>query len=235
MAANSSGAGAAGTIHIQAGETFSSQNGTVMTEAAQAGGGTIVLRAGRLVRLQDSEVTTSVRGGAADAGNLTLEAPFVVADGSAIVANAFGGRGGNVHIRSGVLLTDPASVVSASSALGIQGTVEIQAPVTNLSGVTTPLPARLVAEAELLRDRCAARLREGRVSSLVERGRAGVPASPDGVLPPRLGLDERLVADPAVTGAPPRQTSPAKFALLAGQEKALPRLQGGQWAGGCAQ
>jgi hypothetical protein len=40
--------------------------------------------------------------------------------------------------------------------------------------------------AALLRDRCAARLREGAVSSLVERGRDGVPATPEGVLPSRL-------------------------------------------------
>ena len=224
MAASSSRDGAAGTIHIQAGETFHSQNGAVTTEAARAGGGTIVLRAGRLVRLQDSEVTTSVRGGGGDAGNLTVEAPFIVAGGSQMAANAFRGSGGNVQIRSGVLLTDPASQVSASSPLGVQGTVAIQAPVTNLSGVATPLPERLVAETELLRDRCAARLREGRVSSLVERGRDGVPASPAGVLPPRLGLEERLVADPAMIGAPHHQTSAAKFALLAGHERGLPRL-----------
>jgi large exoprotein involved in heme utilization and adhesion len=185
ISANSTSGGAAGTIQIQAGETFHSQHGSVTTHAAQAGWGTIVLRAGRLVQLQESEVTTSVRGGGGDAGNLTLTAPFVVAEGSQIVANAFGGQGGNIRIEGGVVLIDPASLVSASSTLGVQGTVDIRAPVTNLTGVVAPLPERFVAEAGLLRDRCAARLREGRVSSLVERGRDGVPATPEGVLPSR--------------------------------------------------
>ena len=40
--------------------------------------------------------------------------------------------------------------------------------------------------AELLRDLCAAQLHEGNVSSLVARGRVGMPASPEGILPSRL-------------------------------------------------
>jgi filamentous hemagglutinin family protein len=224
ISARSTGDGAAGTLLLQAGETFRSRHGHVITATDQAGGGAIALTAGRLVQLQDSEVTTSVRGGAADAGNLALDAPFVVADGSAMVANAFGGRGGNILINAGVFLRDPASLVSASSALGIQGTVNIQAPVTSLSGTLAPLPQAVVSAAALLPARCAARLSGGRYSSLVLGGRDGLPAEPSGVLPSPLALDERLVADPAVTGAPHRQKSAARFALLPGHEKGLPRL-----------
>jgi filamentous hemagglutinin family protein len=92
--ANSSGAGDAGTIWLQVGETFRSQRGAVITTTTGAGGGAIVLNAGRLVQLRDSALATSVPSGVRDAGNLTLTAPFVVAEGSAIIANAFGGRGG---------------------------------------------------------------------------------------------------------------------------------------------
>jgi hypothetical protein len=218
------GQGIAGDIFIQAGETFRSQNGTVTTAAEQAGGGRIELRAGHLVQLQDSEVTTSVRGGGGDAGNLTLTSPFVVADGSAMVANAFGGVGGNILIDAGVFLRDPASLVSASSALGIQGTVNIQAPVTSLSGTVAPLSQAFVHVATLLPARCAARLSEGKASSLVLGGREGLPLEPGGLLPSPLVLEERLAADPAMRGAPAQQTSAAKFALLAAHEKGLPRL-----------
>jgi hypothetical protein len=131
--------------------------------------------------------------------------------------------GGHVQINSNVFLADPASRVSASSALGIQGTVDIQAPVTTLSGTLAPLPQAFVSAA-LLPARCAARFRGGRASSLVLGGRDGLPADPSGVLPSPLGFDERLVADPAVIGAPHQQTSAAKFALLTGQEKTLPRV-----------
>jgi filamentous hemagglutinin family protein len=224
ISASSTGDGPAGTLLLQASETFRSERGAVTTEAAQAGGGAIVLRARRLVQLMDSEVTTTVWGGGGDAGNLTLTAPFVVADHSSIIANAFGGRGGNIQITADAFLADPTSLVSASSALGIQGTVNIQAPVTALSGIVAPLPQTFGQVAALLPARCAARFREGNASSMVLGGRPGLPAEPGGVLPSPLALEERLVADPVVIGAPHQQTSATKFALLTGQEKTLPRI-----------
>jgi hypothetical protein len=78
--------------------------------------------------------------------------------------------------------------------------------------------------------RCAARAQDGRYSSLVLGGRGGLPPDPSGVLPSPLVLGERLVADPAVTRAPHQQKSAARFALLTGHEKGLPRL-----AGECAE
>jgi large exoprotein involved in heme utilization and adhesion len=196
----------------------------VTTEAERAGGGRIELRAGQLVQLRDSEVTTRVQGGGGDAGNLTLDAPFIVADRSQVMADAFGGRGGNIQISSDVFLSDPVSLVSASSAMGIQGTVDIRAPVTTLSGTLAPLPQAFVSAAALLPARCAARAQDGRYSSLVLGGREGLPIDPGGLLPSPLVLDDRLVVDPAMSGGPQPPPSAAKFALLAGQEKALPRL-----------
>jgi large exoprotein involved in heme utilization and adhesion len=157
-------------------------------------------------------------------GNITIDPQFVVLEGSQIIANAFEGMGGNIRIEAGVFLADPASLVSASSTLGLQGTVNIQAPVTSLSGTLAPLPQAFVNVAALLPARCAARAQGGRYSSLVLGGRDGLPADPSGVLPSPLTLDERLTAGPAVIGASPRQQSTARFALLAGRDKALPRL-----------
>jgi large exoprotein involved in heme utilization and adhesion len=222
--ASSFGTGDAGAIRLQIGETFRSDNSRVATASTRAGGGRIELRAGRLVQLFDSELTTSVRGGGGDAGNLTLTAPFVIAEGSQIIANAFEGQGGNILINAGVFLADPASLVSASSALGIQGTVNIQAPVTSLSGTLAPLPQAFVSAEALLPARCAARAQGGRYSSLVLGGRGGLPADPSGVLPSPLLLEARLAADPAGIGVPHPPRSPAQFAFLADHEKALPRL-----------
>jgi filamentous hemagglutinin family protein len=234
IAASSFGAGDAGAILMQAGETFRSQNGAVTTAAEGAGGGSVELHAGRLVQLFDSELTTSVRGGGGNAGNLTLDAPFLVADNSQIVANAFAGRGGNIQITGGVFLADPTSLVSASSALGIQGTVDIRAPVTSLSGAVAPLPQAFVSAAALLPAQCAARLSGGRYSSLILGGRDGLPLDPSGVLPSPLILDES-VGDPAVDGTPHQHKPPAKFALLAVAEKVFPRLHGGNAAWGCSE
>jgi large exoprotein involved in heme utilization and adhesion len=187
IAAASTGTGNAGNITITATDTFLSDRGTVTTAALRGDGGNIQVTAPSLIRLRDSEITALVGGGAETVGgNITLESAFVVLENSQIRANAVAGRGGNIQITAGVFLADPASQVSASSARGINGEVDIRAPIAGLSGIVTPLPQQFTQAATLLRDRCAARLQEGTVSSLVERGRDGVPANPDGVLPSQL-------------------------------------------------
>ena len=72
--------------------------------------------------------------------------------------------------------------MSASSTLGINGQVAIQAPVTSISGAVAPLPQSFAQTAELLRTRCVERLREGAVSRFVVGGRDGVPLEPGSLL-----------------------------------------------------
>jgi hypothetical protein len=90
-----------------------------------------------------------------------LDTPSIVAEGSQIGANVFGGRGGNSRIGSEVFRADPASLVSASSTLGLNGIVDIQAPVTGLGGSLAPLPQAFVNVAALLPARCAAHFSGG--------------------------------------------------------------------------
>jgi filamentous hemagglutinin family protein len=213
IASSSSGAGDAGTIRLQVGETFRSEHGRVTTTASRAGGGAITMTVGRLVQLIHSELTTSVRGGGGNAGNLTLDAPFIISESSQIIANAVEGMGGNIRISADVFLADPASRVDASSALGISGIVDIQAPVTSLSGALAPLPQAFMDVAALLPARCAPRLAGGKFSSLVVGGREGLPLDPGGILPSPLTLDGR-------------QTPPARGALLAVADKVFPRMRG---------
>jgi hypothetical protein len=171
-----------------------------------------------LVQLLDSEISTSVRGGGGDAGNIKIISAFLVLAGSQVISNAFGGRGGNLLLSgTEVFLLDQESDVRAST-LGIGG---LALP---LSGALAPLPQAFANVAVLLPVRCAARYRGGKASSLVLGGRQGLPAEPGSVLPSPLALEERLAADPAVMERPHRPPSRAMFALLADQEKALPRL-----------
>ena len=107
-----------------------------------------------------------------------------------------------------VFLADPASAVTASSERNIAGTVAIRAPVANLSGIVAPLPQTLAAAEGLLRNRCLARLREGTVSTLVVRGREGVPTAPDGVLPGQLPVSSS--ATELVASSPDLSASPQK-------------------------
>jgi hypothetical protein len=210
---------------IQVGETFRSQDGAVTTAATRAGGGAIALSAGQLVQLRDSRLSTSVRGGGGTAGNLTLTAPLIVAENSRLIAQATEGMGGNIQINARAFLADRTSLVDASSAVGLTGTVDIRAPVTSLSGALAPLPQTFISAAALLPARCATRFRGGTASSLVLSGRDGLPLEPSGLFPSPLILDEHSRAGPAVIGASPRQPSPARFVLLAGRDKALPRLE----------
>jgi large exoprotein involved in heme utilization and adhesion len=70
------------------------------------------------------------------------------------------------------------SRVSASSSLGIDGTVEISAPEVDLSGGLEALPARFFDAAALLKERCG--VRAGRaMSSLIKVGRGGLPLAPE--------------------------------------------------------
>lgn len=226
--------GKSGTITLTVGDTLRLQNASRITvETAQANAGDIALRGEPLLYIgSGGTITTSAAGGQGNGGDITIGADSVVLQDGQIRANAFAGHGGNIRIATGVFLADPDSRVSASSTLGIAGTVNIQAPVADLSGSLTPLPQTFINVAELLPARCAARWSGGNVSSLVLGGRDGLPADPSGVLPSPLALDERLMVDPTLT-ATHRQQSAARLAFLTGQEKALPRLQGGQWAGGC--
>ena len=143
ISATSFGLGHAGNLDLAATEMSLRGHSAITTAATQASGGNIMLRAGSRLLLEDSTLSASVAGGPETVGGtLTLDAPLIISQGSQILANAFAGKGAH---QSGaeVFLADPASLVSASSDLGISGTVDIQAPVTALSGTLAPLPQAL--------------------------------------------------------------------------------------------
>ncbi|PON12497.1 hypothetical protein C2W62_39295 [Candidatus Entotheonella serta] len=70
ISSQSSSSGHAGTIAITAGATLLSEASTITTEARQADGGNIRITAGKLVRLQDSQVTATVGAGEGAGGNI---------------------------------------------------------------------------------------------------------------------------------------------------------------------
>jgi large exoprotein involved in heme utilization and adhesion len=224
IAVESTRTGRAGGIVITATDTFLSDNSTVTAAALQADGGNITLQAGSLVQLGDSRLTTTVQGGEGRGGNITIDPQFVILERSQIRADASGGPGGNVRVHAGVFLADPGSQVTASSARNVSGVIDIQAPITNLSNLVTPLPPDFAPAAALLRDPCTARLREGMVSSLVARGRASLPTTYDGILPSRL-YEPQQHQTPAAGAA---HTPGYMRAAAPGQRRAVParRFQG---------
>jgi filamentous hemagglutinin family protein len=183
ISAQSNGTGNAGTITLEVENQFRCQDSAVTTAAQQADGGNIRITAGHLVHLVDGEISAAVGGGPQTVGgNITMGGEYVVLDGSSVIANAYEGRGGNIGIEAGTFIADPESVVSASSELGIDGTVDIRAPVINISGIVAPLPKSFLSAAELLREPCAARIKGGKASSFVVTGRDALPTQPGGPL-----------------------------------------------------
>jgi large exoprotein involved in heme utilization and adhesion len=178
--------GDVGTIVIRANKNFRSQDSRVLTFSDVGNGGAIELLAGQTIELVRSVVTTQVFGGSGDAGNITIDPRYVILNNSNVIAQAVEGDGGNITINADVFLATPTSVVDASSQLGVSGTVDIRGVVSNISGLIAPLSQTYLSAMTLVEDWCAGRIREGTVSSFVVTGRDGAPLQPGGILPSPL-------------------------------------------------
>jgi filamentous hemagglutinin family protein len=205
ISASSTGTGNAGNISINAGQQLDILgNSSVKTEAAQTSGGNIDIQAIDRVRLVNSSISTSVLGGGGSGGNITIDPDVVVLQNSRVIAQAVQGAGGNITITTPLFLADSSSLVSASSQVGLNGTVTIQSPTSNVSGSLGPLASKPSQAQALLTQRCAA-LASGQASSFVVAGREQLPADPGGWLTSPLAfaaLGESLDADHAIAAAP---------------------------------
>jgi large exoprotein involved in heme utilization and adhesion len=119
-------------------------------------------------------------------GNINIDPQFVTLSNSKIIANAFEGRGGNIQITTDVFIADLDSIVDASSQLGIDGVVDIRAPIKVVSQSLKPLPENYKSAVALLREPCIARITGGKYSSFVVSGPGALPVEPGGLLPSPL-------------------------------------------------
>ena len=182
---SSEGTGNAGNITINSDSNILMQNSSVTTEASQASGGQVTFTAPDMIQLVNSNISTSVAGSDVDTvgGNITIDPQFVVLQGGQIVAKAFAGSGGAIDIiATSAFIRDPASIVDASSTLGISGTINIQSPLQNIGGELAPLSDEFSSAAALLAQQCAARAAGGKFSTFVVAAREGLPAEPGGFL-----------------------------------------------------
>jgi filamentous hemagglutinin family protein len=176
------GAGLTGNITIAAGDEIRMKDGSISTRAVTSDGGNIELTAPNLIHLTDSQISTSVESGLGGGGNITIDPDFLVLNNSSITANAYGGPGGNILIVAGNFVPSADSLLQASSAQNVQGTIQVQSPDNNIAGSIAQLPQNYVDASTLLPAPCAAR-RSGAQSSFVVGGRGGVPMDPDNYLP----------------------------------------------------
>ncbi|HIJ81476.1 MAG TPA: hypothetical protein HPP76_07200, partial [Desulfuromonadales bacterium] len=181
LSSQSRGTGKAGDITILGGNALSIHKSSVTTASANADGGTIRIET-PLLDLFDCSVTATVRGGIGNGGNIDVSGSHIVVDRSKIIANADGGNGGNININTGLLLTSPDAVITASSRLGLQGTVDIKAPIVDVSSGLVSLPSSFMNILSLNPKQCAST--EEEISSFTVT-REGIPLRPDRFYPGR--------------------------------------------------
>jgi large exoprotein involved in heme utilization and adhesion len=189
ISATSSGRGNAGNIQIITGNLFTMMNSSVTTEAEQSSGGAIKITTtpSGTVQLTDSTISASVLDGTGGGGSVNIDPQFVLLQNSQILANAVFGLGGNINLTTNLLLPDSASIISASSQFGQQGTISIQSPVSPASGKIIPLSQKPLIETSLMGQRCAASA-DGIYSSFTVAGRDSLPAEPGGWFSSPLAL-----------------------------------------------
>jgi len=197
--ANSTGNVAAGSLQIGFGERLSLQQGSITTSANDGDGGAIHIQGGKLIDMKNSQITTSVLGRSGNGGDIHLDANTLVMNTGFIQANtaASNAAGGTVAIHVQTLLTSGNSlfpggqtsfaflsevfgfnVIQAAAPTGISGTVNITAPVLDISGSLSSLGGRMIDSGNLGRNPCQAT--EG--SSLSLAGRGGIAPSARGWL-----------------------------------------------------
>ncbi|MBF0123856.1 MAG: hypothetical protein HQL60_00810 [Magnetococcales bacterium] len=170
-------AGPAGSITLIANDQLRLRRSEIASKAESGGGGDINIQVGDRIYLTDSGITTSVKGGGGSGGNIFIDPIYFILERSRIEANAHGGAGGNIQISSQTLLRDLDSTITASSALGLQGTVSINTPNTNVADSLSAAAMQLVDIGAISGRPCAKR-KYGSHSSFVIGGKGGLPEQP---------------------------------------------------------
>ena len=116
---------------------------SITTEAKQASGGDINLQAIDRIRLLDSTLSASVSDGPGGGGNISIDPKLVLFQNSTVLAKADQGTGGRIAIRADSFVSDANTVVNADAGRGVNGTVTIQSPTSNLSGTVGQLVSKL--------------------------------------------------------------------------------------------
>ena len=167
----------AGDIHVRSAQSITLTDSSITAEAA-LNGGNIDIRAVDTLFLTNSQITAAA---GVNGGNIFIDPVFVILDQSLISANAILGRGGNIRIISDFFLAPFGSRVTATSQLGIDGTVHIDALNTDLTGSLVELPDSLINAESLLQELCTVKV--DAFSSFISEGRGGLPPLPGEALP----------------------------------------------------
>ncbi|MDM8552884.1 filamentous hemagglutinin N-terminal domain-containing protein [Desulfobacterales bacterium HSG2] len=186
--------GDAGTVFIRASNIVRlSDNSEITTLAEDAGKGKITVVAGDRVYVWDSKITTSIKKGGNDAGDVNMNQEILVLNRSKVVANAWEGDGGNIRLIAEPFVQSWDSLVDASSEFGMDGTVYIESPEGDFASMVL-MPANLLDATKWMKTPCASRSAE-KTSRFVIKGRDAVPTAFDDWQPSPLTWFEDLDLD----------------------------------------
>ncbi|MGB3402149.1 MAG: filamentous hemagglutinin N-terminal domain-containing protein [Microcoleaceae cyanobacterium] len=108
-------------------------------------------------------------------GNISINTDALTLRGSNISANAQEGQGGNININTEEIFQGPYSQISATSALGIDGTVTLNTPIFNPTSGLIEVPQTPIDVTSLIgQDACSSTQN----SEFINTGRGGLPPSP---------------------------------------------------------
>jgi large exoprotein involved in heme utilization and adhesion len=178
------GTGDAGNITVTAPHLILADGGMIDATSELTSGGNITLNVDHLKLLDGSAISSTVEGDATTiGGNVTINSVNVAAlNGSNVTAKANQGRGGNIILNADVFLHNAASineVLDASSQVeGNDGTVQNNAPTTDISGSLVALNTSYLDAAGQLNPRCGTGDPDER-SRFTVQGRGALPPEPD--------------------------------------------------------
>ena len=174
------GSGDAGAIRLDVANALTIEQASALsTEAIAGAGGNIEARAGRVLVLNEASVSTSVSTGDGAGGDVTLDAPLVLAiDGSRVETKAFEGPGGDITIRSADFFSSFNTVLDPDSEFGVSGS--INGEITADSEIDPAVQAQYLDASDLIAARCSDRSQD---SGFFAVSNAGAPIDADGTLP----------------------------------------------------
>ena len=204
IAVDSQGSGIGGSIDLQAG-SLTLDRGKITAETASNQGGNINLILSNLLTLRNNSQITATAGtnqAEGDGGNITIDAPFIIAvpqENSDITANASFGNGGRVEINSqgifGIEFRERETVLSditALSTFGQPGEVEINTAGIDPTRSLNNLPQETV-EAEVAQ---GCQTVGGKPTlEFFDIGRGGLPPSPDDLFSSEMLIAEWIPLD----------------------------------------
>ncbi|MBD1890609.1 filamentous hemagglutinin N-terminal domain-containing protein [Coleofasciculus sp. FACHB-SPT9] len=212
------GTGNPGDLEVAAGSIFLNTGGKLTTEIASGNGGNIRLQVRNQILMRYNSLISASAVGPGNGGNIEIEAPngFVLAflsENSDIVASANQGNGGKSRATAtGVFgfrqfrdRRTPESDFTASSELGIDGTLEINTRDRQLE----ELPAEF-ANVEISQV-CQTSGRPDQ-SEFVVTGRGGLPPNPGEVLNSDAVQVDLVTLNPRIENRsiPPQATNPTR-------------------------